>query len=50
MCGLLFAQWIDPGVGLSLRPKVLKAKAVTAPPLVETLLNIVPINPMEAFT
>ena len=50
MCGLLFAQWIDPGVGLSLTTEGLKAKAVTAPPLVETLLNIVPINPMEAFS
>lgn len=50
ICGLLFAQWIDPGVGLSLTTEGLKAKAVTAPPLVETLLNIVPINPMEAFS
>ena len=50
MCGLLVAQWIDPGVGLSRTTEGLKAKAVTAPPLVETLLNIVPINPMEAFS
>lgn len=49
MFGLLFAQWIHPGMGLDLSTEGLQAKAVAAPPLIETLLNIVPINPMEAF-
>ena len=47
--GLLFANWIDPGVGISLSTEGLKAKAVSAPSLVDTLLDIVPINPMEAL-
>lgn len=47
--GLLFANWIDPGVGISLSTEGLKAKAVSAPNLVDTLLDIVPINPMEAL-
>ena len=38
MCGLLFAQWIDPGVGLSLTTEGLKAKAVTAPPCSASVL------------
>ncbi|MCF0254190.1 MAG: dicarboxylate/amino acid:cation symporter, partial [Duodenibacillus sp.] len=48
--GLFFAGIIEPGVGLNLATDGLVAKKVTAPPLVQTLLNIVPINPMEAFS
>ena len=47
--GLLFANLIQPGVGLDLSTDGLVAKAVKAPSLTETLLNIVPINPMEAM-
>lgn len=47
--GLLFASFIQPGVGLDLSTEGLAAKAVEAPPLTQTLLNIVPINPMEAM-
>lgn len=48
-CGLVFAQIVHPGFGLDLSTEGLKAKDVVPPSLVETLLNIVPINPMEAM-
>lgn len=47
--GLLFAQVIQPGVGINLSTEGLQAKSVEAPSLVNTLLDIVPINPMEAL-
>ena len=47
--GLIFASFIQPGVGLDLSTEGLKAKDVVPPPLVKTLLEIVPINPMEAM-
>ena len=47
--GLLFANLIHPGVGLDLSTDGLVAKVVKAPSLTDTLLNIVPINPMEAM-
>lgn len=48
--GLIFASFIQPGVGLDLSTEGLAAKAVQAPPLTQTLLNIVPINPMQAMS
>ena len=48
--GILFANWIRPGIGLDLSTDSLVAKAVTAPSLTTTLLEIVPINPMEAMS
>lgn len=48
-CGLLFAGIIQPGMGLDLSTEGLQAKEVVAPPLVKTLLAIVPINPMQAW-
>ena len=48
--GLFFANLIDPGLGLNLSTEGLNVKKVTAPPMVQTLLNIVPINPMEALS
>ena len=48
--GLLFASFIQPGVGLDLSTEGLAAKAAEAPPLTKTLLNIVPINPMQAMS
>jgi DAACS family dicarboxylate/amino acid:cation (Na+ or H+) symporter len=48
--GLFFANVIDPGVGLNLSTEGLSVKKVTPPPMVQTLLNIVPINPMEALS
>ena len=47
--GLIFASVIQPGVGLDLSTEGLKAKEIAPPPLVDTLLNIVPINPIEAM-
>ena len=47
--GLLFANLIQPGLGLDLSTDGLVTKAVKAPSLTDTLLNIVPINPMEAM-
>lgn len=47
--GLLIANIIDPGIGLTLSTEGLKAVQVKAPSFVQTLLDIVPINPMEAF-
>ena len=47
---LIFASFIQPGVGLDLSTEGLAAKAVEAPPLTQTLLNIVPINPMQAMS
>ncbi len=47
--GLIFASAIQPGVGLDLSTEGLKAKEIVPPPLVDTLLNIVPINPIEAM-
>ena len=47
--GLVIANIIDPGVGLTLSTEGLKAAQVKAPSFVQTLLDIVPINPMEAF-
>lgn len=47
--GLIFASVIQPGVGLDLSTEGLKAKEIVPPPLVDTLLNIVPINPIEAM-
>ncbi len=48
--GLVIANMIDPGVGLTLSTEGFKAASVKAPSFVQTLLNIVPINPMEAFS
>ncbi len=47
--GLVFASVIQPGLGINLSTEGLQAKQVTPPALVDTLLDIVPINPMEAF-
>ena len=47
--GLVIANLIDPGVGVTLSTEGLKAAQVNAPSFVKTLLEIVPINPMEAF-
>ena len=48
--GLVIANMVDPGVGITLSTEGLKAAQVNAPSFVKTLLEIVPINPMEAFS
>lgn len=47
--GLLLANIINPGVGLDIAVEGLKAKEVVAPNFIDTLLNIVPLNPAAAF-
>ena len=48
--GLLLANVINPGLGLSIPTENLSAKEVSAPPLIKVLMDIVPINPMEALS
>lgn len=47
--GLIVANFMDPGTGLSLSTEGLKATAKQAPPISQVLTEIVPINPIEAF-
>ncbi len=47
--GLFFANMLNPGVGLTLDvSKEIVVKTAENPGIVQVLLNIVPINPMEA--
>ncbi len=41
---------MQPGVGLNLALEGLKAKEVTPPALTQTLINLIPLNPMEAMS
>ncbi len=47
--GLLLANLAQPGVGLNLSLEGLKAKEVTQPALTDTLINLIPLNPMQAM-
>ena len=47
--GLIVANIMTPGVGLTISVEGLKAKAAAAPALSQVLLEIVPINPIDAF-
>ncbi len=47
--GLILANVTNPGVGLNLALDGLKAKEVASPALSETLINLIPLNPMEAM-
>ena len=47
--GLILALLIQPGVGLNLATDNLKATQVTPPSMLTTLMNIVPLNPMDAL-
>ncbi len=47
--GLIFAEVIHPGLGLDLSTAGAAAKIVKAPSVVQTFLNFVPINPIEAM-
>lgn len=47
--GLIMADIFQPGAGLNLATEAAKATLVKAPPLVETLLGIVPMNPVDAL-
>ena len=47
--GLGLANLAQPGVGLNLSTEGLKAKLVTPPALKDTLMNLIPLNPVEAM-
>ena len=47
--GLIVANFMEPGTGLTISVEGLKAKSAAAPSLSKVLLDIVPINPIEAF-
>ena len=47
--GLVLANIMHPGVGLDLSTEGLKTKEITPPGLIQTLLNIVPMNPVDAL-
>lgn len=47
--GLIVAGIVHPGLGLSIAQDGLTAKEVNAPSLVQVLVNIVPINPVDAM-
>nr|WP_277998806.1 dicarboxylate/amino acid:cation symporter [Moorella sulfitireducens] len=47
--GLIVANIVHPGLGVNLSTTGLKAQNVTPPSMVQTLLNIVPINPVESM-
>ena len=49
LIGLILAVIFEPGVGLNLSMEGLQAKAVTPPGLVDTLINIVPLNPIKSL-
>ncbi len=49
LIGLILANVAQPGLGLNLTLEGLKAKEVTPPALSETLINLIPLNPMEAM-
>ncbi len=48
--GLVLANVAQPGIGLNLTLEGLKAKEVTAPSLTTTLINLIPLNPVEAMS
>ena len=47
--GLVIANLFDPGVGITLSVEELDARQAERPGVVDTLLNIIPINPVAAF-
>ncbi len=47
--GLLLANLVQPGLGLSLSTENLTPKQATVPPLVKVLMDIIPLNPVEAL-
>lgn len=47
--GLFLANIMQPGIGLDLSTKGLEAKQITPPSLIQTLLNTVPMNPIDAL-
>ncbi len=50
MIGLILANLINPGLGLDLSTEGLKARDVASTSLTQVFINIIPMNPMEAFS
>ena len=48
--GLILANLAQPGAGFNMATEGLKAKAVTPPALKDTLMNLIPLNPVEAMS
>ena len=48
--GLLLANIVQPGAGVNLSTDNLHVKPVTPPALNDTLMNLIPINPVEAMS
>ncbi len=48
--GLVFANIIDPGLGLNLSMEGLQVRDITPPSLMQVLVNIIPMNPVEALS
>ena len=48
--GLILANIVQPGSGLNISTEGLKAKDVTPPALVDVLMDIIPINPVDALS
>ena len=47
--GLILANLLRPGLGLTLSMENLQMKDVSAPPLIKVLMDIVPLNPIDAL-
>lgn len=47
--GLVLANITQPGAGLDLTTKGLVAKNVAAPKLMDTMMNLIPLNPVESM-
>ena len=47
--GLVLANILRPGLGLSLSMENLEVRDVSAPPLIKVLMDIVPLNPIDAL-
>ena len=47
--GLVFANIFHPGMDLNLSTEALQAKEVSPPGIVQTFLNIIPLNPVQAL-
>ncbi|WP_294445886.1 dicarboxylate/amino acid:cation symporter [uncultured Mailhella sp.] len=47
--GLVLANLLRPGLGLTLSMENLQVRDVSAPPLIKVLMDIVPLNPIDAL-
>lgn len=47
--GLIFANFFQPGVGFNLSISTIQSDMVEPPSVIQTIINIVPLNPIEAL-